>query len=286
MGGLWVDFDQQTNIPGLFAAGEVDYQYHGANRLGANSLLSCIYGGHGRRRRRWPTTPRRIAAPRRLAHLRSGDARASARTFEQIFKLNGDENAYALWRELGDIDARERHRRAPQRQAQATDDQDPGAEGSLGHASGCSDTGKWANQEVLFVRQLWNMLVLARVITHRRAQPRRDRAARTTSPSSPSATTRTSSRPRWRAGSSDGPRFSWEDVDTSLIKLRARRTTSTLRTRKPRRRSSADAVEEHEKVRQNDHRLARQAAGRARSPRATGRSSRSPSSRSTTSSRC
>ena len=37
--------NQATNIPGLFAAGEADYAYHGANRLGANSLLSCIYGG-------------------------------------------------------------------------------------------------------------------------------------------------------------------------------------------------------------------------------------------------
>src|SRR5450631_707792 len=59
MGGLWVDFDRSatgsltvgsprnhaTNIEGLYAAGEVDYQYHGANRLGANSLLSCIYAG-------------------------------------------------------------------------------------------------------------------------------------------------------------------------------------------------------------------------------------------------
>src|SRR5262245_61396159 len=59
MGGLWVDFErsadgklvvgsprnQATNIDGLYAVGEVDYQYHGANRLGANSLLSCIYGG-------------------------------------------------------------------------------------------------------------------------------------------------------------------------------------------------------------------------------------------------
>src|SRR6201995_1572827 len=45
MGGLWVDFNQMTNIPGLFAAGECEYQYHGANRLGANSLVSCIHGG-------------------------------------------------------------------------------------------------------------------------------------------------------------------------------------------------------------------------------------------------
>src|SRR5207249_4035195 len=45
MGGLWVDYRQMTNVPGLFAAGEVDHQYHGANRLGANSLLSCLYSG-------------------------------------------------------------------------------------------------------------------------------------------------------------------------------------------------------------------------------------------------
>ena len=40
MGGLWVDFNQMTNIPGVYAAGEADYSIHGANRLGANSLLS------------------------------------------------------------------------------------------------------------------------------------------------------------------------------------------------------------------------------------------------------
>lgn len=57
MGGGWVDwpaaddpdreerFRQMTNIPGCFNVGESDYQYHGANRLGANSLLSCIFGG-------------------------------------------------------------------------------------------------------------------------------------------------------------------------------------------------------------------------------------------------
>ena len=45
MGGLWVGLDQQTNIPGLFAAGECDYTQHGANRLGANSLLSAVFAG-------------------------------------------------------------------------------------------------------------------------------------------------------------------------------------------------------------------------------------------------
>ncbi len=57
MGGAWVDwpaaddpdrdkrFRQMTNLKGCFNCGESDYQFHGANRLGANSLLSCIFGG-------------------------------------------------------------------------------------------------------------------------------------------------------------------------------------------------------------------------------------------------
>lgn len=57
MGGAWVDwpaaddpdrlerFRQMTNLKGCFNIGESDYLYHGANRLGANSLLSCIFSG-------------------------------------------------------------------------------------------------------------------------------------------------------------------------------------------------------------------------------------------------
>jgi succinate dehydrogenase / fumarate reductase flavoprotein subunit len=46
MGGIWVNGeDQATGVPGIYAAGECEYQYHGANRLGANSLVSCIFGG-------------------------------------------------------------------------------------------------------------------------------------------------------------------------------------------------------------------------------------------------
>ena len=59
MGGLWCDYErnadgglvvgsprnQQTSIPGLYAIGECDYQFHGANRLGANSLVACIFSG-------------------------------------------------------------------------------------------------------------------------------------------------------------------------------------------------------------------------------------------------
>ncbi len=45
MGGIHTDWNHMTAIPGLFASGECDYMYHGANRLGANSLLSALYSG-------------------------------------------------------------------------------------------------------------------------------------------------------------------------------------------------------------------------------------------------
>ncbi len=45
MGGIHVDVGHRTNLPGLYAAGECCCQYHGANRLGGNSLLGAIYGG-------------------------------------------------------------------------------------------------------------------------------------------------------------------------------------------------------------------------------------------------
>src|SRR4029450_8294487 len=61
MGGLWTGFTKKetspgglkvadpknfmTNVPGLYAMGEVSFAFHGANRLGANSLLSCIFEG-------------------------------------------------------------------------------------------------------------------------------------------------------------------------------------------------------------------------------------------------
>ena len=45
MGGLWTDYNQMSNLPGLFVGGEASFNYHGANRLGANSLLSASVDG-------------------------------------------------------------------------------------------------------------------------------------------------------------------------------------------------------------------------------------------------
>jgi succinate dehydrogenase / fumarate reductase flavoprotein subunit len=46
MGGLWVDYELMTNIPGLYAIGEANFADHGANRLGANSLLQACVDGY------------------------------------------------------------------------------------------------------------------------------------------------------------------------------------------------------------------------------------------------
>ncbi len=46
MGGLWVDYNLQTNIPGLFAAGEANFSDHGANRLGASALMQGLADGY------------------------------------------------------------------------------------------------------------------------------------------------------------------------------------------------------------------------------------------------
>ena len=46
MGGLWVDYDLQTNVPGLYALGEANFSDHGANRLGASALMQGLADGY------------------------------------------------------------------------------------------------------------------------------------------------------------------------------------------------------------------------------------------------
>ena len=77
MGGMWVDFNQATNIPGIYAAGECEYSYHGANRLGANSLVSCIFGGF-------------LAGPNAVRYARSLAAAPSNGHFEAEQKRQED----------------------------------------------------------------------------------------------------------------------------------------------------------------------------------------------------
>ncbi|HHW83767.1 MAG TPA: fumarate reductase/succinate dehydrogenase flavoprotein subunit [Actinomycetales bacterium] len=106
MGGLWSDFDLMTAIPGLFVAGEAGWAYHGANRLGANSLLSACVDG-------WFTLPYSIPnylAPQLGQTLPdAGDAcvvdavgRARART-DALLAVGGTRGPVQFHRALGEI---------------------------------------------------------------------------------------------------------------------------------------------------------------------------------------
>jgi succinate dehydrogenase / fumarate reductase flavoprotein subunit len=222
MGGLWVDYDQMTNVPGLFAVGEVDYQYHGANRLGANSLLSCLYGG-------MVCGPKMFAYAKGLKHAAADagngmverERKRQADVYERLYRMDGSENAYALWRELGEWMTQHVTVERYNKNLQRTDDKVVELKDRWGRI-GLHDHGRWLNQEVSFVKQLWNMLELGRVITLGALARDESRGAhyKPDFPQRDDARFLKTTKARW---TSDGPLLSYEDVDISMIKPRARK---------------------------------------------------------------
>ncbi|ADH98915.1 succinate dehydrogenase flavoprotein subunit [Salisediminibacterium selenitireducens] len=227
MGGLWVDYDQMTNIPGLFAAGEVDYSIHGANRLGANSLLSSIFGGM-------------VAGPKAAEYIDGLDQLAEemdSRVFDaqvqkdqdefnKILKMNGTENAFKLHQELGSLMTenvtvvRENDRLAKTDEAIVS---------LLERYQNISidDTSQWSNQSAAFIRQLKAMMNLARVVTVGALNRNESRGAHY-KPEFPDRndeewlkTTKAKFNPE-----TQDPVFEYEDVDVSLIEPRKRDYTS------------------------------------------------------------
>ena len=164
MGGIWVDVTHRTNIPGLLASGECDYQYHGANRLGANSLLSAAYSGtvSGPSAMKWAKDEQQGLALTK-EELEAAK-KAEIERFESLLKMNGSENAYALHKELGDIMLENVAIVRFNEKLAATDVKLQELLKRWDNI-GISDKGRWANQEVMFVRQLRDMIILARVIT-------------------------------------------------------------------------------------------------------------------------
>jgi len=180
MGGLWADYErtaagglqpgsvrnQATNIPHLYAIGECDYQYHGANRLGANSLLSCIFSGlfvapciqnllksseHG-------------AAADQPSSLYAGAKRSHQERHAALLKrTTGKENPYLIHQELGN--AMTRAATVVRRNEQLEE-----AYGKVSElhekAKNCSlsDTGAWTNQNVVFTKSLLDMFPLAKTL--------------------------------------------------------------------------------------------------------------------------
>lgn len=165
MGGLWVDFNQKTNIQGLFAAGECDYSQHGANRLGANSLLSAVFGGM-------------VAGPKALEYIHGLEkptdrvassifdkqVREDLGKYESILAMNGAENAYLLHKELGELMTANVTVVRENKKLKMT--YEKLQEFSQRYRNiNIEDTAKWSNSSVSFVRQLEGMINLAHVIT-------------------------------------------------------------------------------------------------------------------------
>ncbi len=106
MGGLWVDYELMTTIPGLFAIGECNFSTHGANRLGANSLLQACVDGYFV----LPTTLGRTLADQIQAPRPSPDDPAFAEAeaavqarLDRLLRVGGHRTAREFHRELGGI---------------------------------------------------------------------------------------------------------------------------------------------------------------------------------------
>jgi succinate dehydrogenase / fumarate reductase flavoprotein subunit len=166
MGGIWVNGeDQGTNVPGIYAAGECEYQYHGANRLGANSLVSCIFGGG-------------LAGPAAVKfakNLQTGAEATASTVFDRekkrqeeknqaLISQDGLENPITIWRELGDIMTEHVTVTRINKNLQQADAQIRALLERYKKIN-LSDRTRWSNQTLNFARELENMIILARVVT-------------------------------------------------------------------------------------------------------------------------
>jgi succinate dehydrogenase / fumarate reductase flavoprotein subunit len=104
MGGIWVDYELQTTIPGLFAAGEANFSDHGANRLGASALMQGLADGY-------------FVLPYTIQNYLADDIRTPRMTgnepefveaekavkarFEKLMNIKGNRSVDSLHKELG-----------------------------------------------------------------------------------------------------------------------------------------------------------------------------------------
>ena len=105
MGGLWVDYDLQSTIPGLFVAGEANFSDHGANRLGASALMQGLADGYFV----LPNTINDYLADGPFekideSHPEVKEAAEAVRTrLDKLLSINGSRTVDSFHRELGQI---------------------------------------------------------------------------------------------------------------------------------------------------------------------------------------
>src|SRR6266705_3489231 len=220
MGGLWVDFDQRTNIPGLLAAGECDYSIHGANRLGANSLVSCVYGGFvsAPAAIEWAKNVQRNGADGSRIYER--ETKRQQEINDALVKQSGNENQYKLHEEMGKIMTDNVTVIRYNDRLQQTDDKLRELTDRYDRIS-INDSNLWATMAVPHARQLRNMLDLARVITLGALNRNESRGAHY-KPDFPNRDDANWLRTTIAEHSGEGPVFSYDPVDISLIPPRRR----------------------------------------------------------------
>ncbi|MDG4801806.1 fumarate reductase/succinate dehydrogenase flavoprotein subunit [Micromonospora sp. WMMD980] len=105
MGGLWVDYDLQSTIPGLFVIGEANFSDHGANRLGASALMQGLADGYFV----LPSTLANYLAANPMEKVEASHPEAvAARTeveerLRRLLAIDGDRTVDSFHRELGQI---------------------------------------------------------------------------------------------------------------------------------------------------------------------------------------
>jgi succinate dehydrogenase / fumarate reductase flavoprotein subunit len=223
MGGIWVNGeDQASNVAGIYAAGECEYQYHGANRLGANSLVSCIFGGG-------------IAGPAAVKYAQSlekgcestdssvfdREKKRQAAMNDALIRQEGSENPITIWRELGEVMTEHVTVTRYNKNLAIADEKIQGLLGRFRKIN-LSDRTSWSNQTLNFARELGNMILLARVITLGALARNESRGAhfKPDFPERDDANWLKTTRAKWVGGEI---KLSYEPVDTSLLKPRPRR---------------------------------------------------------------
>jgi succinate dehydrogenase / fumarate reductase flavoprotein subunit len=180
MGGLWCTFTKDektgglkggapnnmlTNIPGLYAMGECSFAYHGANRLGANSLLSCIFDGlfGAPGIKNYCTDVARIASADVPQTAYDGIVSQEQQRQARLIEQDGGENPYLLWQEMGkwmtdNCTVIRRNELLDKTLERCQEWKERYRMVKL------SDTGMWTNQNLSFARALRDMIIMAEAI--------------------------------------------------------------------------------------------------------------------------
>jgi succinate dehydrogenase / fumarate reductase flavoprotein subunit len=221
MGGLWVDYKQMTNIPGLFAAGECEYQFHGANRLGANALVACVHGGwvSGLTAYGWATDNAKNPLSQKA---QDAAVEALKSRIQGISSRSGNENLYVIRRELGQWMNKNvtivRYNKDLETTAAKLVEL-----GARLQRAPLPDQGPWTNQPLVHAIEIENMLDLARAITAGAIAREESRGAHY-KPDKPKRDDQNWLRTTKATYTPNGPKLDFsETIDTSLLKPVERR---------------------------------------------------------------